>query len=236
MPSGIAYVRPSSLGIARARPSIIGLAVAVFAAAGSLLSGCSQAPPPSTDTEVPANVSPRPPAPPAAPPRQGGESLSIGFLDRDDVTVRMAGAGLIIDITPLNSEVVSLVTDDLRVYMEEALRKVPDTVPPDLQKEGTFFLIGFSSTEKEISFEPAQVHLDSEGRRYYPLYIVPVTAGFDNKILELFKPVWAVYVFEPGIDLLSTIEFGYGEDLSSRGSAWRQVILNVEEARGRARR
>lgn len=196
---------------------------------------CATAPPPSGDagtpTVEPDGARPR--------PESNRSSVSpvdsVGFLDRDDVTVRMAGAGLIIDIVAMNAEVIELATDDLRRYLEEALKKVPDTVPPDFRREGTFFLIGFSSTEKQISFEPAQVYLDSEGRRYYPRYIVPISAGFDNKVLELFKPLWAVYIYDPGIDLVSTLEFGYRDDLSTRG-AWRQVVQNVEEARSRAKR
>ena len=108
-------------------------------------------------------------------------------------------------------------------------------MPPDLRRRGTYFLVGFSSTEKEISFEPTQVHLDSEGQRRYPLYIVPVSSGFESRLLQLFKPVWAVYIFEPGIDLVSTLDFGYGDAVST-GGAWRRVVQNVEEARARAAR
>ena len=160
---------------------------------------------------------------------------SAGFLDQDDVTLRMAGQALIVDVLPMNAEVLELATDDLRTYLQEALRKVPDTVPPDLQRNGTFFLVGFSSTEKEVLFEPTQLQLNSEGRRYWPRYIVPVTAGFSNRVLELFRPVFGVYVYDPGIDLLSTLEFSYGDTISS-GARWRAVVQNVEEARSRARR
>lgn len=211
-----------------------------------LAAGCAGPPPPETDvggsravadpadTTGSADTLPRPggeaaPGRPAAPYPRGG------FIDRDDVTLRMAGAGLIVDILPMNAEIVSLATDDLRTYFQEALKKVPDTVPPDLQREGTFFLIGFSSTQKEVSFEPTRVQVDSEGRRYYPRYIVPVSSGFDHKVLELFRPVWAVYIYDPGIDLLSTLEFGYGDELSTGGD-WRGIVQNVEEARARAER
>jgi hypothetical protein len=202
---------------------------------GSLLAAvllgvtCSEAPPPSSQAGAPAAE------PAETPPGGAGRADSTGFLDREDVTLRMAGAGLIVDVVAMNAEVVELATDDLRVYLEEALKKVPDTVPADLQREGTFFLVGFSSTEKEISFEPAQVRVESEGRQFYPRYIVPVSAGFEDKVLELFKPVWAVYIFDPGIDLISTLEFVYRDDLSTR-QGWRRVVQNVEEARSRAKR
>ncbi|MBA2565247.1 MAG: hypothetical protein H0V09_07460 [Gemmatimonadetes bacterium] len=153
------------------------------------------------------------------------------------MTVRMAGEGLIVDVMPMNAEVITLATDDLRTYLEEALRKIPDSVSGDLQRDGTFFLVGFSSTEKEISFEPSQVRIDSEGQRYYPRSIVPVSSGFDDKVLELFKPVWAVYIFDPGIDLVSMLEFAYGDDDGlTTGGSWRGVVQNVEEARSRAKR
>jgi hypothetical protein len=173
----------------------------------------------------------------AVPARSGPASQdSTGFLDRDDVTVRMAGEGLIVDILPMNPELISLATDDLRRFLEEAYRKIPDTVPPDLKQNGTTFLVGFTSTEKEISFEPSRVALNSEGRQYYPRAIVPISQGFESKVLQILSaPVWGVYIYDPGIDLVSTLEFSYG-DLSSAGAAWRRVVQAVELARSRAKR
>lgn len=208
---------------------------AVVASAALAWSGwaCAGAPPPATEAgRTGADTLARPTAVPAP---TTGPANATGFLDRDDVTVRLAGSGLIIDVVPMNADVVSLATDDLQVYLQEALKKVPDTVPPDVRQRGTYFLIGFSATEKEIPFEPTQVHVDSEGRRYYPLYIVPVSAGFDRRVLEILAaPVWAVYIYEPGIDLLSTLEFSYRDELSTRGD-WRRVVEKLEEARGRAK-
>jgi hypothetical protein len=202
------------------------IAAAAVLSAFSALS-CAGAPPPGAAAGA------------TEPPAAGAERATAdttsgrGFLDREDVTVRMAGDGLIIDVIPMNPEVLGLATDDLRVYLQEALKKVPETVPPDIQRRGVYFLVGFSATEKEISFEPSRVELNSEGRRYYPLYIVPISAGFERKVLEIFSaPVWAVYIYEPGIDLVSTLEFAYGD--ASTGGDWRRVVQNIEEARGRA--
>ena len=227
------------------------LAALVAVGAVALGAACAGGPPPGSDAaggtaDTSAAVSATPTAEgpgagaggqtgPGAPDVPPPGAPSPGFLDQDDVTIRMAGQALIIDILPMNAEVLALATDDLRTYLQEALRKVPDTVPPDLQRNGTFFLVGFSSTEKEVLFEPTQLQLNSEGRRYWPRYIVPVTAGFGNRVLELFRPVFGVYVYDPGIDLLSTLEFSYGETISS-GTRWRAVVQNVEEARSRARR
>jgi hypothetical protein len=146
----------------------------------------------------------------------------------------MAGEGLIVDVLPMDAEVVALATDDLRRFLEDALRKVPDTVPPDLKRDGTYFLIGFSATEKEIAFEPSRLALNSEGRQYYPGAIVPISRGFESRILRILAaPVWAVYIFDPAIDQTSTLEFAYGEALST-GADWRQVVQAVELARSRA--
>jgi hypothetical protein len=173
---------------------------------------------------------------PRAAAQAPGSSDSTGFLDLDDVTVRMAGGGLRVDILPMNPEIVSLSTDDLRRFLEEAYRKIPDTVPYDLKQNGTTFLIGFTSSEKEISFEPSRVALNSEGRQYYPRTIVPISQGFESKVLTILSaPVWGVYIFDPGIDLVSTLEFSYG-DLSSSGASWRRVVQAVELARTRAKR
>lgn len=214
-----------------AAPAGRGRLAGTVAAVGALAwAACAEATPPSTEAGSPPGDEAPPPA--AAPaPRSPG----IGFLDQGDVTVRMAGQGLIVDILPMNAEVLELATDDLRTYLEDALKKVPDTVAPELRREGTPFLIGFSATEKEIPFEPSQVYVESEGRRFFPRTIVPVSARFGDRTLQIFQaPVWAVYVYDPGIDLVSTLEFGYRDELSTRG-AWRSVVQNVEEARARAR-
>jgi hypothetical protein len=214
---------------------------AIMAAGAALAAACAGSHPPPASGGAPvvsdssgASRGAEPPPPAAAASRSTADST--GFLDRDDVTVRMAGDGLIIDIMAMSREVVSLATDDLRTYLQEALKKVPDTVPADLRRDGTFFLVGFTSTEKEVPFEPSQVQLNSEGRQFYPRYIVPVSQGFESKVLRILSaPVWAVYIYDPGIDLVSNLEFTYGNGLST-GSAWRRVVRAVELARSRAKR
>jgi hypothetical protein len=207
-------------------------------AAGALsalaLLACAQNPSPATG--APAREESAVGVVPTAPAEGASRSDTTGFLDRDDITVRMAGDGLIVDILPMNAEVVGLATDDLRTFFEDALKKVPDSVPPDLQQNGAYFLVGFSATQKEISFEPSRVALNSEGRQYYPAAIVPIGRGFESKVLQILAPpVWAVYIYEPGIDLVSTLEFTYADELST-GTAWRNVVQAVELARSRAKR
>lgn len=158
-----------------------------------------------------------------------------GSLDWEDLSVRMVGRefvkGLQIDVTTLNEEALELASDDVRAFFEEAKRRVPDAVPPGAAEELTPFLVGFTGFEKEISFDPTRLQIESEGSTHYPRYIVPVSRKFERKVVDLYETLYGVYLFEAELDLNATLTFRYGP--LSTGSTWRRVVENIQRAKSR---
>ena len=158
-----------------------------------------------------------------------------GTLQWSDLGIRMVGggrtAGLQIDITTIADEAVALAADDVREYFRDIRKKIPVAVPAREIDQVRPFLVGYTGTEKEISFDPTGLEIRSEGSTYYPRYIVPVSPRFDRRVVELYRTVYAVYLFDEEVDPKATLEFRY-DDLSS-GTAWRQVVERIQRAKTR---
>lgn len=194
---------------------------------------CAGAPPrEEPDPEAAAAAETTPAAPRAVP---GAASRIRGTLDWEDLSVRMVGIeavkGLQIDVTAVSEEALELASDDVRAFFEDAKRRIPQVVPPGAAEELIPFLVGFTGFEKEISFDPSRLQIESEGSTYYPRYIVPVSNKFDRRLVQLYETLYGIYLFDAGIDLNATLTFRYGP--LTTGNAWRQVVENVQRAKSR---
>lgn len=173
---------------------------------------------------------------PPAPPRDAGRA-DPGFLSWQDLSVRLVGqgptAGLRIDVTTLDAEAVALAGQDVRAYFRDLEMRVGDALPPAEGRQERVFLLAFSGFEKEVGFDPTLLRIRSEGSTWHPLRIVPVSPEFDRRLVGLYETVYAIYLFDPAIDLLATLEFQYG-NLTS-GTRWRDVVEAIVRARTRRR-
>ena len=196
-----------------------------------LLALACAAPPPATPPagEPPAEVSET-----AQTDRPAGVVSSTGYLSWEDLSVRMVGqsgptAGLRIDVTTLNPDAVRLASDDIRSYLSDQRSRIAERVTGDDAERLTAFLVGYTGFEKEVGFDPTRLQIRSEGSTYYPRTILPVSARFDRRVVDLYETVYGIYLFPEGLDLIATLEFQYGE-LSS-GGAWREVVRRVQRAK-----
>ena len=189
------------------------------------------APPPATPPagEPPSSATPET----AQTDRPAGIVSSTGYLSWEDLSVRMVGqaatAGLRIDVTTLNPDAVRLASDDIRSYLSDQRARIAERVPGDDAERLTAFLVGYTGFEKEVSFDPTRLQIRSEGSTYYPRNILPVSAKFDRRVVDLYETVYGIYLFPEGLDLIATLEFQYDE-LSS-GGAWREVVRRVQRAK-----
>jgi hypothetical protein len=188
--------------------------------------------PPAGDAATAADTLP-PPAPSA--PTFG--TRAAGTLSWEEMSVRMVGretsAGLRIDVTTLEPSALEVAAPDIRSYLEDLLRRarVDSGLSEREIRELKTFLVGFTGFEKEVHYDPTLLHIRSEASTYYPLRIVPVSERFERRVVDLYQTVYAVYIFEPSVDLNATLDFRY-EELSS-GGAWRALINRVQRARVR---
>lgn len=164
---------------------------------------------------------------------------SAGTLSWEELSVRMVGretsAGLRIDVTTLEGYILDVAAPDIRGYLLDLLWRAREQsgIPERNFREMKAFLVGFTGFEKEVDYDPSLLHIRSEASTFYPLRIVPVSQGFERRIARLYETVYAVYLFDPGLDLNATLDFRYAE-LSS-GAAWRLLVNRVQRAQARER-
>jgi hypothetical protein len=205
------------------------LHAARLGAVGAAAALACAAPPPATTPDG------APPAAVAETPvdRPSGVVSSTGYLSWEDLSVRMVGqgrtAGLRIDVTTLNADAVRLASDDIRSYLSDQRARIADRVPGDDAERLTAFLVGYTGFEKEVGFDPTRLQIRSEGSTYYPRHVLPVSAKFDRRVVDLYETVYGIYLFPAGLDLIATLEFQYDE-LSS-GAAWRDVVRRIQRAK-----
>ncbi|MGH7570255.1 MAG: hypothetical protein ACREMK_00230 [Gemmatimonadota bacterium] len=165
---------------------------------------------------------------------------SAGTLSWEELSVRMVGretsAGLRIDVTTLEDYMLDVAAPDIRSYLLDLKVRARDQSGISERAAGEMksFLVGFTGFEKEVHYDPTLLHIRSEASTFYPLHIVPVSRGFERRVVDLYQTVYAVYLFEPSVDLNATLDFRYAE-LSS-GSAWRSLVNRVNRAQARRER
>lgn len=160
-----------------------------------------------------------------------------GALSWEDLGVRLGGegspGGLRIDVTTLHPDAVALAGDDVRAYFDDLRRRAAPALDEEAWRDATPFLVAFSGLERDVPFDPTRLRLESEGATLHPRRIVPLGPELDRRRVGLYETAYAVYLFDPGVDLRGPLEFRYDE-LSS-GDAWRRVVRAVERARTRSR-
>ena len=187
--------------------------------------------PPAGDVDAAADTA----APSPTPPTLG--TRAAGTLSWEELSVRMVGretsAGLQIDVTTLEPSALEVAAPDIRSYLEDLLRRarVDSRLSEREIGELKAFLVGFTGFEKEVHYDPTLLHIRSEGSTFYPSRIIPVGERFERRVVDLYQTVYAVYLFDPSVDLNATLDFRY-EELSS-GGAWRSLINRVQRARAR---
>jgi hypothetical protein len=194
---------------------------------------------PAQETPPPGDVAVADTTAPAVPPPVAG-TRSASTLNWEELSVRMVGretsAGLRIDVTTLAADALEVAAPDIRTYLLDLVRRAQEQsgIPERDMREMTAFLVGFTGFEKEVRYDPTLLHIVSEGSTFYPVRIVPVSQGFERRVVGLYQTVYAVYLFDPSLDVNATLDFRYAELAS--GSAWRALVNRVQRAQARRER
>jgi hypothetical protein len=189
-----------------------------------------EAPPPGAEGPPEIAESPSPSAP------SPGGTRAAGTLSWEELSVRLVGrqtsAGLRIDVTTLNDEALAVAAPDIRTYLADLKGRISEAGLSEQQaRELTPFLVGYTGFEKQVSFDPTLLLIHSEGSTLYPRYIIPMSRDFDRRLVDLYETVYGIYLFDPGIDVVATLEFRYGELTS--GAAWRGIVQRIQRAKVR---
>jgi hypothetical protein len=148
-------------------------------------------------------------------------------LETEDISVTMEGRGIWIQITPIDESILRYCTEDTRNLYRTILSSHLDA---DLDTTGTVFLYQYQGRDDpEIRFDPTDVDIMQQAKRYKPLRIIPHTPGFDQRILPFYgTPQMALYVYPEGIDFEFPMTFRYD---GMTTDDWDDVIQRIDDAR-----
>lgn len=156
-----------------------------------------------------------------------------GTLRQDEVSVPLRSGTLQIKVTPL-AESVTLTTapDTYRRLSGLAGRFEPEALRRSDTDQPQLFLVSFFSESPDVPFVPEELQLISQGTRFRPTAILPVTPGWGQRRVAQRETEMAVYVFGADVDLESTLVVAYG---LVESAAWDAILPRVRAERARAR-
>ena len=159
----------------------------------------------------------------------------FGTLRQDDVSLALRNGNLLIKATPLDEAVIRLTAPDTYARLAGLADAHRETLERDARvQEPTLFLVSVFSYEPDVTYQPEDVNVVSQGIRERPLAIRAVTAGWGTQRLGQQETQMAVYAFSPGIDLELDLEVEYRE---TRNAGWERIlsVIHAERAKVRAR-
>ncbi|MBI4541254.1 MAG: hypothetical protein HY704_17265 [Gemmatimonadetes bacterium] len=159
-----------------------------------------------------------------------------GTLRQDEVTLALRSEALLIKVTPLPEWIIRLLAPDTYERLAGLARAHQETVARQISvRDPLLIFVSFFSYAPNVTFEPEDLQILSYDRRFRPLAIVPVTAGWGIRRLAQQETQIAVYAFDPSIDLRAGLVVEYR---GSQNAEWEERIipkLDEERAKVRAR-
>lgn len=154
-----------------------------------------------------------------------------GTLRQEEFTVSLRHGALLIKVTPLVESVIRLAAPDTygRLHALAASRRGAIARDAGLSRIAPF-LVSFFSYEPDVTFQPADIQLEHQGRLLRPLAIQPITPGWGRQRLRQQETQSAVYAFDPSVDLSLELAVRYGFE---RSDAWNRIIPRLESERTR---
>ncbi len=190
-------------------------------ALGALLS-CS--PPPRVSAQAPGLGAARDTVP-----------AGFGSLRRDDIAMRLATDQLQVQIFPLDERVIRLLASDTYRSLEQLLESRRQDITDAARRAGlanpTLVMVTFFGLAPGARFTPEDVQLQSRGRLFRPVEIVPLSPTWNTLQLDQRQQAIAVYLFDEGISWLEDLSVNY----QSSAASWSRALQLLEQERVRVR-
>lgn len=159
----------------------------------------------------------------------------FGTLRQDDVTLALRNGDLLIKATPLDEALIRLTAPDTYARLAGIAAAHRETLERQARvQDAALFLVSVFSYEPDVTYQPEDINVVSQGIRERPLAIRAVTPGWGLQRLGQQETQIAVYAFSPNIDLELDLEMEYRE---TRNAGWERIlsVVHAERAKVRAR-
>jgi hypothetical protein len=174
-------------------------------------------------------------------PTRAQDTLPVGFgsLKRDDILISFSTGPLQIQILPLDESVTRLLLPDTYASLTQLIRQRQSDIDDQAQRAGvrnpTLVLVTFFGMVSQTRFVPEDINLNSRGRLFRPVGIVPLSPQWSGQQLDARQQATAIYLFEDGIAFGESLTASYeGMTNDSWTKAVQKISLERVRAMGRA--
>lgn len=159
----------------------------------------------------------------------------FGSLRRDDIAMRLATDQLQVQILPLDERVIRLFASDTYRSLEQLLESRRQDIAEAARRAGlanpTLVMVTFFGLAPGARFTPEDVQLQSRGRLFRPVEIVPLSPTWNTLQLDQRQQAVAIYLFDEGMSWLEDLSASY----QNSAAAWTRALQLLEQERVRVR-
>lgn len=172
------------------------------------------------------------------PPEQATADLPVGYgtLHQEDIALRIQLPSVLVRALPLDESVIRVLSPDSYRGLHELVTSRQAELDERARRYGvrqpSLWYFSYYGVQPDARFAPDEVVINSAGRVFRPLSIVPLTTGFGEQRLEQRGVQTAIYIFDDGVDVnLSLVVTVQG--VPSAG--WEANLRRIERERALVR-
>jgi hypothetical protein len=172
------------------------------------------------------------------PAPQVATDLPVGYgtLHQEDLSLRIQLPGVLVRAIPLDESVIRVLSPDsyraLHDLVASRRTELTERASRYGVREPSLWYFSYFGMQPDARFSPDEVVINSSGRVFRPLAIVPLSPGFGEQRLEQRGVQTAIYVFDDGIDvnlpLTVTVQ-------SVQSANWESNMRRIERERALVR-
>ncbi len=160
----------------------------------------------------------------------------FGTLRQDDIAVKTQLQSTLVRVIPLDESVIRLLSPDsyraLRELQEAQRAPIASLAERHNVRRPSLWYVSYYGLEPESRFNSTDVVINSAGREYRPLEVIPLSIGFRDQKVRQKETQSAIYLYEDGVNpnqpLTITVE-------GVANASWDSTLRTIERERASVR-
>ena len=155
---------------------------------------------------APSGAAPASPADlPLTPESTADLPVGFGTLRQEDLSLLIQLPGVMVRALPLDESVIRVLSPDSYRALHDLVTSQQAQLNERAARYGvrqpSLWYFSYFGVQPDARFSPDEVVINSAGRIFRPLSIVPLTPGFGEQRLEQRGVQTAIYVFDGGVNV-----------------------------------
>jgi hypothetical protein len=164
----------------------------------------------------------------------GGALVLAGFgtLRQDDIAIKLQLPDVLVKLTPLDESVIRTLSSDsyraLRELVESRRAAITRLASQHGLQRGSVWYVSFYGLAPEARFSPLELTVNSVGRDFRPVEVVPLSSGFGSQRLQPRETQSALYLFDDALDVNQPLTVSFG---GQQSNTWATTLRTIERER-----